>query len=46
VEIVRGLSEKDRVISSGQSDYAIGEVVKPKLEQGSSTSEGQTGERN
>jgi len=45
VEIVHGLSEKDRVISSGQSDYAIGEVVKPKLEQGSSASEGQTGER-
>ena len=45
VEIVRGLSEKDRVISAGQSDYAIGEVVQPKLEQGSSASEGQTGER-
>jgi len=45
VEIVHGLSEKDRVISSGQSGYAIGEVVQPKLEQGSSASEGRTGER-
>jgi RND family efflux transporter MFP subunit len=45
VEIVHGLSEKDRVISSGQSDYAVGEVVRPKLEPGSSVSEGQTGER-
>jgi len=45
VEIVHGLSEKDRVISAGQSDYAIGEVVKPKLEPGSSASEGRTGER-
>jgi RND family efflux transporter MFP subunit len=45
VEILHGLSEKDRVISAGQSDYAIGEVVKPKLEQGSSASDGQTGER-
>ncbi len=46
VEIVHGLSEKERVISAGQSDYAIGEVVKPKLEPGSTNaSEGQTGER-
>ncbi|MFY9842801.1 MAG: efflux RND transporter periplasmic adaptor subunit [Terriglobales bacterium] len=43
VEIVHGLSEKDRVISAGQSGYAIGEVVKPKLEQASSASDGQTG---
>jgi RND family efflux transporter MFP subunit len=45
VEIVHGLSEKDRVISAGQSDYPIGEVVQPKLESASSASEGQTGER-
>jgi RND family efflux transporter MFP subunit len=45
VEIVHGLSEKDRVISAGQSDYAIGEVVKPKPGPGSSASEAQTGER-
>ncbi|MGD0416592.1 MAG: efflux RND transporter periplasmic adaptor subunit [Terriglobales bacterium] len=45
VEIVHGLSEKEQVISAGQSDYAIGEVVKPKLEPGSGASEGQTGER-
>ena len=45
VEIVHGLSEKDRVISAGQSDYAIGEVVVPKLESApAGTSEGQTGE--
>jgi RND family efflux transporter MFP subunit len=46
VEILRGLSEKERVISVGQSDYAIGEVVKPKLTPRSSdASNGQTGER-
>ena len=45
VEIVHGLSEKERVISAGQSDYPIGEVVQPKLEPGSSASEGRTGER-
>ena len=45
VEILHGLSETDRVISAGQSDYAIGEVVKPKPERGSSASEGRTGER-
>ncbi|MGA2360390.1 MAG: efflux RND transporter periplasmic adaptor subunit [Terriglobales bacterium] len=46
VEILHGLSEKERVISAGQSDYAIGEVVKPKLEPGSAhASDGQTGER-
>ncbi len=43
VEILRGLSEKERVISAGQSDYQIGEVVKPKLEPGSAGAyEGQT----
>jgi RND family efflux transporter MFP subunit len=45
VEILRGLSEKERVISVGQSNYQIGEVVKPKLEQSAGTGEGQTGER-
>jgi len=50
VEIVHGLAEKERVISAGQSDYAIGEVVTPKLEQklepGSpGASDGHTGER-
>ena len=46
VEIVHGLSENDRVISAGQSDYAIGEVVTPKLESASAgASAGQTGER-
>jgi RND family efflux transporter MFP subunit len=46
VEIVRGLSEKDRVISAGQSNYAIGEVVTPKIESApTGASEGQTGER-
>jgi RND family efflux transporter MFP subunit len=43
VEIVHGLSEKERVISASQSDYQIGEVVTPKLEPGAS--EGQIGER-
>jgi RND family efflux transporter MFP subunit len=46
VEIVHGLSEEDRVISAGQSDYAIGEVVTPKLESApAGASEGRTGER-
>ena len=46
VEILRGLSENERVISAGQSDYQIGEVVKPKLEAApSGTNEGKTGER-
>jgi RND family efflux transporter MFP subunit len=46
VEIVQGLTEKDRVISAGQSDYAIGEVVTPKLEPApAGASKGQTGER-
>jgi len=46
VEIVHGLSENERVISAGQSDYQIGEVVKPKLEPGPvGASEHQTGER-
>ncbi len=46
VEIVHGLSEKDRVISAGQSDYVIGEVVTPKLESApSGASKSQTGGR-
>ena len=46
VEIVNGISEQDRVISAGQSNYAIGEVVTPKLESApAGASEGQTGER-
>ncbi|MGA8212305.1 MAG: efflux RND transporter periplasmic adaptor subunit [Candidatus Sulfotelmatobacter sp.] len=46
VEILHGLSENERVISADQSDYQIGEVVKPKLEPGSAgASPGQAGER-
>jgi RND family efflux transporter MFP subunit len=46
VEILHGVAEKERVISAGQSDYQIGEAVKPKLDTGSaSTHENQTGER-
>jgi len=46
VEIVHGLSEKERVISAGQSDYAIGEAVTPKLESApTGASESRTGER-
>jgi len=46
VEILRGLSEKEHVISAGQPDYQAGEVVKPKLEPWSAgVSEGQAGER-
>jgi membrane fusion protein (multidrug efflux system) len=45
VEIVHGLSEKDRVISAGQSEYQIGEIVKPKFEQPAGTGDDQTGGR-
>ncbi|MGD0267455.1 MAG: efflux RND transporter periplasmic adaptor subunit [Candidatus Sulfotelmatobacter sp.] len=46
VELLHGVSEKDKVISAGQADYQIGEVVKPKLETESADAhEGQTGER-
>jgi RND family efflux transporter MFP subunit len=46
VEILGGLSEKEQVISAGQSDYQVGEVVRPKLEPWSAgVSEGQAGER-
>jgi RND family efflux transporter MFP subunit len=45
VEILRGLSEKDRVIRGGQSNYQIGEVVKPLTESESAgANESQTGE--
>lgn len=45
VEILRGLSEKERVIRGGQSNYQIGEVVKPILSPESpGTGENQTGE--
>jgi RND family efflux transporter MFP subunit len=43
-EILRGLSENERVIIGGQSNYQIGEVVKPKLEpQSAAAYEDQTG---
>lgn len=45
VEIVHGLLENERVITAGQSDYQIGEMVKPKIETVSGATEGQTGER-
>ena len=46
VEILRGLSEKEQVISSGQSDYQIGEIVKPKLVPGpAGAGEGHSGEQ-
>ena len=32
VEIIRGLSEHDRVIRAGQAEYQIGEVVSPDFE--------------
>jgi RND family efflux transporter MFP subunit len=44
VEILHGLSENERVISARQSDYQIGEVVKPKLEP-LPVGEGPAGER-
>lgn len=45
VEILRGLSEKERVIRGGQSNYQIGEAVKPLLEsEPVSASPEQTGE--
>jgi RND family efflux transporter MFP subunit len=45
-EILHGLSEKEQVIVGGQSNYQIGEVVKPKLEtESSDTGDDQTGEQ-
>jgi len=37
VEIIRGLSDKDRVITGGQSNYQVGELVKPRLQPESAT---------
>lgn len=46
VEILQGLSEKEQVIVGGQSNYQIGELVKPKLElQYADGGEPQTGEQ-
>jgi len=43
-EILHGLSEKEQVIVGGQSNYQIGEEVKPKLEtESSDTGDDQTG---
>jgi len=45
-EILHGLSEKERVIVGGQSNYQVGEVVKPRLEPDSTAADGsQTGEQ-
>src|SRR5271167_4125169 len=44
-EILRGLSEKERVIVGGQSNYQIGELVKPRLEpESAGDGENQAGE--
>ncbi|MGA8271316.1 MAG: efflux RND transporter periplasmic adaptor subunit [Candidatus Sulfotelmatobacter sp.] len=46
VEIVSGVSENQRVISAGQSDYQIGEVVSPQLEPApANINQPKTGER-
>jgi RND family efflux transporter MFP subunit len=45
VEIVRGLAENERVIVGGQSNYQIGEVVKPRPEPESVAYENQAGEQ-
>jgi len=45
VEIVHGLSEKERVISAGQSDYPIGEVVTAQAGARVQRERGRTGER-
>jgi RND family efflux transporter MFP subunit len=46
VDILHGVSEGERVIIGGQSNYQIGEVVKPKLESESAgAGENQTGEQ-
>ena len=45
-EILGGLSEKERVITGGQSNYQVGEVVKPRLENESAgDGENQAGEQ-
>ena len=40
VEIVRGLSENDRVIAGGQSNYQVGELVKSRLQPESTAGDG------
>jgi RND family efflux transporter MFP subunit len=44
VEILSGISENERVISAGQSNYETGEVVKPRLERESSDAGGNPAE--
>ncbi len=45
-EILRGLSEKEQVITGGQSSYQVGELVKPRLEaESADRSESLTGDR-
>jgi RND family efflux transporter MFP subunit len=45
-EILQGLSEKEQVIVGGQSNYQVGELVKPRLEPESADAGGnQTGEQ-
>jgi RND family efflux transporter MFP subunit len=45
-EILHGLSEKEQVIIGGQSNYQIGELVKPRLEpESADAGENQTGEQ-
>jgi len=42
-EVVRGLSDNDRVVVGGQANYQIGELVKPRLE--NEPAHDQTGEQ-
>jgi membrane fusion protein (multidrug efflux system) len=45
-EILSGLAEKERVITGGQANYQVGEVVKPRLENESAgDGENQAGEQ-
>jgi RND family efflux transporter MFP subunit len=44
-EILRGVSENERVLVGGQSNYQIGEVVKPRVEPESVAYENQAGEQ-
>lgn len=44
VEILSGISENERVISAGQSNYEVGQVVKPRLEGESSDAGGHPAE--
>jgi RND family efflux transporter MFP subunit len=45
VEILRGLADKERVITGGQANYQVGELVKPRQESKSADGENQTGEQ-